>query len=73
MHFIYLVGEVEKRDLLMVSLEWMMHIVGGMHCWWVEYSVTGGEIGLGRGPHLNSTHCQRPTSATLACLFVEVF
>jgi hypothetical protein len=32
MHFLYLVGEVEKGDLLMVSLEWMMHIMGGMHC-----------------------------------------
>jgi hypothetical protein len=28
----YLVDEVEKGDLLMVSLEWMMHIVGGIHC-----------------------------------------
>jgi hypothetical protein len=26
------VGEVEKGDLLMVSLEWMMYIVGGIHC-----------------------------------------
>ena len=26
----YLVDEVEKGDLLMVSLKWMMHIVGGM-------------------------------------------
>jgi hypothetical protein len=29
LHFLYLVGEVGKEALLMVSLEWMMHIVGG--------------------------------------------
>jgi hypothetical protein len=32
MDLLYLVGEVEKGDLLMVSLEWMMQIVGGIHC-----------------------------------------
>jgi hypothetical protein len=30
------VDEVEKRDLLMVSLEWMTQL-------WVEYNVAGGE------------------------------
>jgi hypothetical protein len=28
----YLVGEVKKGDLLMVSSEWMMYIVGGIYC-----------------------------------------
>jgi hypothetical protein len=26
LYFLYLVGEVEKEDLLMVSLEWMMQL-----------------------------------------------
>jgi hypothetical protein len=29
---LYLVDEVEKEGLLMVSLEWMMHIVDGIWC-----------------------------------------
>jgi hypothetical protein len=61
----YLVGEIKKGGLLMVSLEWMMHNVGG-------YSVAGGEIELGRGPSLHSAHCECPTSASLACLLVEM-
>jgi hypothetical protein len=32
MHLLYLVDEVDKGDLLMISLEWMMHIVGNIHC-----------------------------------------
>jgi hypothetical protein len=35
LHFLYLVGEVEKGGLLMISLEWMMQIMGGIECcWW---------------------------------------
>jgi hypothetical protein len=34
----------------MVSLEWLMHNVGG-------YSVAAGEIGPGRWPSLHSGHC----------------
>jgi hypothetical protein len=29
MHLLYLVGEVEKGDLLMVSLEWKTLLMGG--------------------------------------------
>jgi hypothetical protein len=52
----------------MVSLEWMMHIVGGIHCWWMEYCVAGGKIGLGYRPPLNSSHLQWLASAGLAWL-----
>jgi hypothetical protein len=38
LHFLYLVDEVEKGGLLMVSLKWMMHIVDGMCYWWRMYS-----------------------------------
>jgi hypothetical protein len=53
---VYLVGEVEKRGLLMVSLEWMMQLL-------VKYSVAGGEIGPGRKPPLYSSHGQCPAKA----------
>jgi hypothetical protein len=49
----------------MVSLEWMMHNLGG-------YNVDGGEVGLGRGPSLHIGHCQWLASAGLACLLVEM-
>jgi hypothetical protein len=45
-----------------------MHIVGGIHCWWMEYCVAGGKIGLGYRPPLNSSHLQWLASAGLAWL-----
>jgi hypothetical protein len=32
MHLLYLVDEVEKEDLLMVSLEWNTLLMGGIEC-----------------------------------------
>jgi hypothetical protein len=32
MHLLYLVGEVEKEDLMMVSLEWNTLFMGGIEC-----------------------------------------
>jgi hypothetical protein len=48
------VGEVEKRDLLMVSLEWMTQL-------WVVYSGAGGGTSHGHGPAVNTAHCD-PTA-----------
>jgi hypothetical protein len=37
----YFVGEVEEGSLLMVSLEWMVHVVGEIgYRWWRAYSNT---------------------------------
>jgi hypothetical protein len=38
----YLIGEVGKGGLLMISSEWMMHVMGGIGCcWWGVYFNTG--------------------------------
>jgi hypothetical protein len=42
MHLLYLVGEVEKEDLLMVSLEWNTLLM-------VELSVARGQLSLTLG------------------------
>jgi hypothetical protein len=38
MHLLYLVGEVEKEDLLMVFLEWNTLLMGGIEsCSWGNF------------------------------------
>jgi hypothetical protein len=38
-----------------------MHIMGGIHCWWVEHNVAGGEIGPSHRPPLNMAYEYRPS------------
>jgi hypothetical protein len=56
MHLLYLVGEVEKEDLLMVSLEWNTLLMGGIECCsWATFPHPG--------RNLNSDHGQGPARA----------
>jgi hypothetical protein len=54
---------VHDKIFLMVSLEWMMHIVGSIYCWWVEYNVASREVRPSHGP--------LSTTATASGLRVE--